>query len=72
MRVAESHSIRLPRLALNLLQWGRNMRVAESWIFVDRFDKFEVLQWGRNMRVAERLKSLVVTTCSNNFNGAAT
>ena len=35
------------------LQWGRNMRVAESNVRVWLAQDGPVLQWGRNMRVAE-------------------
>ncbi len=35
------------------LQWGRNMRVAESVHAALRREDSVLLQWGRNMRVAE-------------------
>ena len=37
------------------LQWGRNMRVAESPTLEERAIARVILQWGRNMRVAESI-----------------
>ena len=42
-----------PRAAA--LQWGRNMRVAESALVPARTTCRRCLQWGRNMRVAESM-----------------
>ena len=41
------------RLVDEKLQWGRNMRVAESKDPRSLKEIEEGLQWGRNMRVAE-------------------
>ena len=38
------------------LQWGRNMRVAESVSANEPHNGAGILQWGRNMRVAESMQ----------------
>ena len=43
-----------PTQRADLLQWGRNFRVAESGGEAGLYGLAAVLQWGRNFRVAER------------------
>ena len=54
------------------LQWGRNMRVAESHARPPAHEVVARLQWGRNMRVAERPAPLGPPRNMLTFNGAAT
>ena len=54
------------------LQWGRNMRVAESNEARAKWRAARALQWGRNMRVAERLAAPGAGPLLRPFNGAAT
>ncbi len=54
------------------LQWGRNMRVAESAVQQINDRAAYELQWGRNMRVAESARSYSTRFGRACFNGAAT
>ena len=38
---------------MRMLQWSRNLRVAESGMYVLKGGTFKPLQWSRNLRVAE-------------------
>ncbi len=73
MRVAERSMNRLISGAdWERLQWGRNMRVAESGILGRQLAVQLTLQWGRNMRVAERTAARKRRNFPMCFNGAAT
>ena len=54
------------------LQWGRNMRVAESIEWTEAVRVLKGLQWGRNMRVAESRNVAYTGSQRTAFNGAAT
>ncbi len=45
----------LPSGVRRMLQWGRNILVAESWAHSGNADVRKQLQWGRNILVAESL-----------------
>ena len=65
----------MPEATLNmLLQWGRNLTVAEGQDTVERYlGKACSLQWGRNLTVAEGgAHSAVPPGAAHSFNGAAT
>ena len=54
MTVAEGAFSRCARWYKRMLQWGRNLTVAEGGEFGGRIRRFlGVLQWGRNLTVAE-------------------
>ena len=61
------------RLNTGLLQWGRNLTVAEGDAEATEATEAETLQWGRNLTVAEGLSGINVLSVSiQGFNGAAT
>ena len=55
-----------------VLQWSRNLRVAESDTDPDEVVEKITLQWSRNLRVAESTDSCSLRTRIMRFNGAAT
>ena len=57
---------------LGLLQWSRNLRVAERAAIREAMFHDKELQWSRNLRVAERIALLCHEHGLSSFNGAAT
>ena len=60
-------------MSATLLQWGRNLFVAECHMAHPRLRQEPKLQWGRNLFVAECPRAAYQASCScRSFNGAAT
>ena len=55
VRCGKVREVFTPQLRESLLQWGRNLFVAESVCRIPKPAKVYMLQWGRNLFVAERL-----------------
>ena len=55
-----------------MLQWGRNLIVAEGQLAPLVREEQGVLQWGRNLIVAEGTRRGVSGQRGRSFNGAAT
>ena len=55
-----------------MLQWGRNLTVAEGEGKDNLDHLILVLQWGRNLTVAEGARGLTTPMPFFRFNGAAT
>ena len=55
-----------------MLQWGRNLTVAEGGIQTEVEVAWSKLQWGRNLTVAEGLRGAGRHPYHGCFNGAAT
>ena len=55
-----------------MLQWGRNLTVAEGPKLKPEELLEDALQWGRNLTVAEGFRPMSVVDPGLSFNGAAT
>ena len=55
-----------------MLQWGRNLTVAEGYYQACTLGRIVGLQWGRNLTVAEGLVHAGIGKDAEGFNGAAT
>ena len=55
-----------------VLQWGRNLTVAEGSHRWNVTPSYDLLQWGRNLTVAEGWVWADGATPTPSFNGAAT
>ena len=55
-----------------VLQWGRNLTVAEGLPPSMPDMKKTTLQWGRNLTVAEGISPWFTKNATKSFNGAAT
>ena len=60
------------KLLDDMLQWGRNLIVAEGLSLSDRLSSRARLQWGRNLIVAEGCRKAFCSRKAISFNGAAT